>query len=63
MLCAFKDLPSILEEEGAIKEEKTDWIEYTNKVVDTLLGDDLQLIVNILLYTFRRGYLKRRSQG
>jgi hypothetical protein len=53
---AFKDLPSILEKRKVIKEEeKTDWIEHTNKVIGTLLGDDPQLIVNILLDAFRLG--------
>jgi nitrite reductase/ring-hydroxylating ferredoxin subunit len=51
----FKDLPGILEEGRAKKEEKIDWIEHTNKVIDTLLGDDPQLIVNILLDAFRQG--------
>lgn len=53
---AFKDLPTILEEGKSIKEEeKIDWIEHTNKVIDTVLDDDPQLIVNVLLDTFRLG--------
>jgi nitrite reductase/ring-hydroxylating ferredoxin subunit/LAS superfamily LD-carboxypeptidase LdcB len=53
---AFKDLPTILEEGKTIKEEeKIDRIEHTNKVIGTALGDDPQLIVNVLLDAFRLG--------
>ena len=53
---AFKDLPGILEEGKAMKEEeKTDLIEHRNKVIATLLGDNPQLIVSVLLDAFRLG--------
>ena len=62
---AFKELPNILEKGGAKKEEEiTDRIEHTNRerdnrkeidLINTLLGDDPQLIVNMLLDAFRQG--------
>jgi nitrite reductase/ring-hydroxylating ferredoxin subunit len=57
---AFKELPNILEEGRAIR----DRIEHTNKerenrieidLIDTLLGDDPKLIVNVLLDALRHG--------
>ena len=62
---AFKELPNILEEGKAKREEgKTDCIELTSKkrdnkneisIIDTLLGDDPQLIVYVLLDALKRG--------
>ena len=61
----FKELPNILEEGKAKREEeKTDRIEHTSKkrdnkneisIIDTLLGGDPQLIVNVLLDALKRG--------
>jgi hypothetical protein len=37
------------------RRKKMDWIEHTNKVIGTVLEDDPQLIVNVLLDAFRLG--------
>ncbi|MGH9911403.1 MAG: Rieske (2Fe-2S) protein [Nitrososphaeraceae archaeon] len=62
---AFNELPNILEEGKAKREEeKTDGTEHTNKerdnktdgdLIPTLLGDNPQLIVNVLLDAMRHG--------
>jgi nitrite reductase/ring-hydroxylating ferredoxin subunit len=63
---AFIELPNILKEGSAKREkEKTDRIEHTGKkrdnsknesrIIDTLLGDDPQLIVDVLLDALKRG--------
>jgi nitrite reductase/ring-hydroxylating ferredoxin subunit len=64
----FKELPSILEEGRAIK----DGTEHTNKekgskneidLIDTLLGDDPKLIVDVLLDALRQGMAARELAG
>ena len=63
---SFKELPNILKEGSAKREkEKTDRIEHTGKkrdnnkneisIIDTLVGDDPQSIVNVLLDALKRG--------
>ena len=65
---AFKELPNILEEGRAIR----DGTEHTSKerenkneidLIDTLLGDDPKLIVDVLLDTLRQGMSAKELAG
>jgi hypothetical protein len=70
---AFKELPNILEEGKAKREEeKTDRIEHTSKkrdnkneisIIDILLGGEPQLIVNVLLDALKRGMSEGKIAG
>ncbi len=71
---AFKELPNILKEGSAKREEeKTDQRKHTRKkrgnnkneirIINTLLGDDPQLIVNVLLDALRQGMSEEEVAG